>query len=59
MLVKETKTSTPEGKPRRHWELWSAEDKDTFFEALSEVGAIQLNVCIYNTMYVSVDDMVM
>ena len=39
VLVKETKTSTPEGKTRRHWELWSAEDKDTFFEALSEVSA--------------------
>ena len=31
-------TTTPETKAKRHWELWSCEDKDTFFEGLCEVS---------------------
>ena len=32
-------TTTPETKAKRHWELWSCEDKDTFFEGLCEVSS--------------------
>lgn len=35
--AKETKTSTPETKQKRQWELWSVDDKDAFFEGLFEV----------------------
>ena len=31
------KSATPETKTRRPWELWSAEDKNLFFEGLYEV----------------------
>lgn len=30
-------TTTPETKSKRQWELWSVEDKDSFFEGLCEV----------------------
>ncbi|XP_060063402.1 protein cramped-like [Ylistrum balloti] len=36
--VKEIKSSTPETKTKRQWELWSTEDKATFFEGLYEHG---------------------
>ncbi|XP_033742781.1 protein cramped-like isoform X2 [Pecten maximus] len=36
--VKEVKSSTPETKTKRQWELWSTEDKATFFEGLYEHG---------------------
>ncbi|XP_045205619.2 protein cramped-like [Mercenaria mercenaria] len=31
-------TTTPETKGKRQWELWSVEDKDSFFEGLCEYG---------------------
>ncbi|XP_060585958.1 protein cramped-like [Ruditapes philippinarum] len=31
-------TTTPETKGKRQWELWSVEDKDSFFEGLCEFG---------------------
>ena len=34
---KQNTTGTPETKTKRNWELWSSEDKDTFFEGVFEV----------------------
>lgn len=31
-------SNTPETKSKRQWELWSVEDKDSFFEGLCEYG---------------------
>ncbi|XP_052795313.1 protein cramped-like [Mya arenaria] len=31
-------STTPETKSKRQWELWSVEDKDSFFEGLCEYG---------------------
>lgn len=36
--VKVIKSATPETKTKRQWELWSTEDKATFFEGLYEHG---------------------
>jgi len=33
----ESAATTPETKSKRQWELWSVEDKDSFFEGLCEV----------------------
>lgn len=35
-------TTTPETKGKRQWELWSVEDKDSFFEGLCEVKILQI-----------------
>ena len=37
-------TTTPETKVKRHWELWSCEDKDSFFEGLCEVSVYESNL---------------
>uniref|UniRef100_A0A0L8GMF8 SANT domain-containing protein n=1 Tax=Octopus bimaculoides TaxID=37653 RepID=A0A0L8GMF8_OCTBM len=45
-VAKEVKTATPEAK-KRQWELWTVDEKSTFFQALNECGrdfdAIQNN----------------
>lgn len=36
-IAKEVKTATPEAK-KRQWELWTVDEKSTFFQALNECG---------------------